>query len=238
MCIFTMMKKKIDIIKVFLCFIVVVVSGSLFNSCKQPSSGFEADSNSRGEPQLSADRPEYDKDSRTFSLTLHTDSTAEANVTFYLLDGDSILMETNDGHFQGIAPLEEGYNVKAKVEWSDTTIFTTAIHVTGFIIPREPVEKLSKDDLKRLFDAKDKASIEIYLAQGVKLLVKESKMKPALVNEILLYLDNHVWKSLEVTAIEYDEYNYITSITLKPIGEKVESVADDKDDTNEFFDEY
>jgi hypothetical protein len=218
--------------------IMIVVACCLGGSCKNSSADSETDSTRRGEPQLSADRPEYDKDSKTFSLTLHTDSIADADVTYYLLDGDSILMKTDDGCFKGIIPLEEGYNVKAKVEWNDTTIMTAVTHVTGFVIPREFVDKLSKEDLKRLFDAKDKTSIETYLSQGIKLIVKDSKMKPTLINEVLLYLDNRVWKSVEVIAIEYDEYNYITSLTLKPVGEKVESVTDDKDEKNEFFDEY
>lgn len=230
------MKKKF-FIKVLLLLIIIVAISSLVSSCKQSATVSESE-NGRGEPQLITERPEYNKDSKTFSLALHTDSTSEANVTFYLLDGDSILMEAIDGIFKGIPPLEEGYNVKAKVEWNDTTIVTPAIHVTGFVIPRDSVEKLSKEDLKRLFDAKDKVSIESYLAQDVKLVVKESKLKPALINEVLLYMESHVWKSIEVTDIEYDDYNYIISITMKPIGEKVESIAEDDDESTDFYDEY
>ena len=231
------MGKKI-IIKALLLLIGIVVSSSLFSSCKQSASGSETEAGERGEPLLIADRPNYDKQSKTFSLTIHADSTAGADVTFYLLDGDSILMESSDGFFEGIAPLEEGYNAKAKIVWSDTIIITSVLHVFGFSIPRESVEKLSKESLKKLFDAKDKASIENYLAQGFKLKVEKSKMKPEMINEVLQYLEIHIWKSVEITAIEYDDYNYITTLTLKPIGEKVESVADEKDESSEFFDEY
>lgn len=231
------MEKKM-IIKAFWLFVAALATSCFICSCKNAPSASETEANRRGEPQLIADRPEYNKESKTFSLTIHADSTAGADVTFYLLDGDSILMESSDGFFEGIAPLEEGYNAKAKVEWSDTTIITPVIHVFGFSIPREPVEKLSKADLKRLFDAKDKTSIENYLAQGFKLKVENSKMKPEMINEVLQYLDNHIWKSIDISVIEYDEYNYITTITLKPIGEKVESVADEKDESTEFFDEF
>ena len=217
-------------------FSVILVLCCIVLGCKLSSSNSDYE-NGRGNPILVIDKPVYDENSKTFSLTVHADSVSDAQVTYYLLDGDSILMQALDGHFTGIAPLEEGYNVKAKVEWSDTTITTMAYHVVGFIVPLKPIEKLSAKELKKLFDTKDKAGIEKCLSQNIKLVVKGSQMTPSMIDEVLLNLESHIWRSVEVMAMEYDEYNYITSITIKPIGEKVETVSNENE-SEMFYDEF
>lgn len=219
----------------FFGFVASVVALTLFVNCK-PSSASGDGGNDRGKPVLYADTPEYDENTKSFSLTLHADSIADAEVTYYLLDGDSLLMQNNDGHFTGIAPLEEGYNVKAAVAWNDTTYVTPIIHVVGFVVPREPVEKLSVEEVTRLINQKDKETMEKHLAQGITLTVVESERKPALLNEVYLYLDSKIWKSVEVKDVKCDDNNLITSITLKPIGEQKEAVAD-QEDASDFYDE-
>lgn len=217
-------------------FSIVSVLCCIVLGCKLSPSNSESE-NGRGNPVLVIDKPVYDENSKTFSLMVHADSVSDAQVTYYLLDGDSVLMNTLDGHFTGIAPLEEGYNVKAKVEWSDTTITTMAYHVVGFIIPLKPIEKLSAKELKKLFDIKDKASIEKCLAQDIKLVVKGSQMTPSMIDEVILNLENHIWSSVEVVAMEYDDYNYITFITIKPVGEKVKTVSNENE-SEMFYDEF
>ena len=66
----------------------------------------------------------------------------EENLLWFILDGDSLLMQNEEGVFTGFAPLEDGYNVQLRVEWNDTTITTPMQHILGFVIPREPVEKM------------------------------------------------------------------------------------------------
>ena len=212
--------------------IAALIVVCLMQSCKQ-SVAPNNEIAPRGEPVLVVEDPVYDKESKTFSLALYADSTAGAEITYYLLYGDSILMQNKEGLFTGIAPFEEGYNVQAKVVWSDTTIFTPIIHRFGFTVPQEPVEKMAAEELQRLINACDKSLKQgknEHVAQGVKLVVNNSQMNaPRMIPDVIILIENKVWKSVEVTSLEYDENNLITSITLKPVGEIIAIDEDDED---------
>lgn len=224
-------------IKTFL--LTATVSATLVLGCKQsPSTEVSNDGNSRGEPTLVCDAPVFDETSQTFSLTIHADSTAGAEVTYCLLDGDSILMACSDGLFTGIAPLEEGYNVLARAVWTDTTITTPKTHVVGFIIPREPIEKLETTELQRLINNKDAETIKNHLSQSIKLITVSGKRKPELLNDVFTFLGMGVWENVAVTDVTYDENNYITTITLKPTEQQDLTTEDVGDDANMFYDEY
>ena len=180
----------------------------------------------------------FDEESKTFSLTLRTDSTAGAEVTYFLIDCDSILMQSTDGKFRGIQPLDEGYNVQAKVVWEDTTIVTPLTHILGFVIPREPVEKLPIKEVQQLINKKDKGLVRgesKYFTQNYDVKVTDSKMPPTSMQEIYTFLKNDVWKSVIVTDVTYDDQNLITSVTLKPVGEQ--NIEADEDD-EEIIDYY
>ena len=216
---------------------LTVITVGIVYSCKQtPATSISNSTTGRGEPTLVTAPPEFDEANQTFTLTLRADSTKGATVTYYLLDGDSLLMQNNDGLFKGVAPLEEGYNVRARVEWEDTTIVTPTVHVLGFIIPREAVEKLSADNLQRLLNEINRDEVNAHIAQDMKLTVVGSQMKPSLLHDVFLYLENKVWESVAVTQVNYDDYNFITSITLKPV-EHIEPIVEN-DGTDEFYDEY
>lgn len=212
--------------------IAALIVACLMQSCKQ--SGAPGNETARrGEPVLVVADPVYDKESNSFSLSLYADSTAGAEITYYLLYGDSVLMQNKEGLFTGIAPFEEGYNVRAKVVWSDTTIMTPVVHRFGFAVPQEPVEKMTAEELQRLINACDKSLKQgknEHVAQGVKLVVNNCQMKaPRMIPDVIILIENQVWESVEVTSLDYDEYNLITSVTLKPVGEKVAVDEDDED---------
>lgn len=216
---------------------LAVTTLGLTQGCKQSSAPGE-DSNRRGEPQLVCDTLIFDEESKTFSLTLRTDSTAGAEVTYFLIDCDSILMQSTDGKFRGIQPLDEGYNVQAKVVWEDTTIVTPLTHILGFVIPREPVEKLPIKEVQQLINKKDKGLVRgesKYFTQNYDVKVTDSKMPPTSMQEIYTFLKNDVWKSVIVTDVTYDDQNLITSVTLKPVGEQ--NIEADEDD-EEIIDYY
>ena len=202
----------------------------LFSGCREKASRSEQVMQ-RGEPVLSNDIPVYDKTTQTFSLTVHADSIGDATVSYALLDGDSVIMKSEDGQFSGITPFEEGYNVRLSAQWEDTTIERT-IHVMDFIVPRDPVEKMTEDELELLINACDKSlrrSKNDHLAQGVKLVVKGTKLSPPLIlPDVITYIENGVWQKVDVIKVEYDDNNLINSITLKPIGEVVD-VDEDED---------
>jgi len=207
-----------------------LIAAGLFSGCREKSAGSEQVMQ-RGDPVLKNDTPVYDETTHTFSLTVHADSIGDATVSYALLDGDSIIMKSDDGKFSGIIPFEEGYNVRLSVQWEDTTI-ERIIHVMDFIVPHEPVEKMTEDELELLINACDKdlrRSKNDHLAQGVKLVVEDTKMTPPqMLPDVITYIENGVWQKVEVTKVEYDDNNLINSVTLKPIGEVVD-VDEDED---------
>ena len=205
----------------------------LCQSCKQTASP-DRSSSSRGEPVLKWDKPVYDEKTKTYSLTLYADSTSEAEVTYFLLDGDSVIMQNKEGLFTGITPFDEGYNVQATVVWSDTTITTPLAHVLDFAEQQERVEKMSAEELQQLIaacDASLKQGKNPHLAQGVKLVVNGCHgQPPSMLPDVIILIENELWKSVSVTSLDYDENNRITSIALKPVGEQVAVEADDEED--------
>lgn len=211
-------------------FLLIVSVVFVLLSCNKANSVNEG--NDRGNPLIVVDTLIYDTESQTFSLQLHTDSIADAEVKYFLFDGDSLLQESTDGRFNGILPLEEGYNVQAQVVWSDTTIVTPVTHLVNFIVPREPVEKISQKDLQTLINAQDRSlrfGDNEHLIQEVD--VKMSDGQDISFQDVFLYLDNKVWLSVQVTDITYDENNLVTTIVLKPTLAPVskEEVDDDFD---------
>jgi len=183
----------------------------------------------RGTPLLIKDTLVYDEVAQSFTLQLHADSVADAKLTFRLYDGDSLIMENSDGLFQGVSPMEEGYYVELQAEWNDTTIVTPQLHVSNFVVPREPVEQLSADELQQLINQKKvRLSDNPHFAQDVKVSVVESQYSLTSLAEVIQYIELGVWKSVEVKDVTYDENNIITSFVLKPIGEA--SPIDEDDD--------
>ena len=73
------------------------------------------------------------------------------------------------------------------------------------------------------------------MAQQVKLTILDSKIKPLLIHDVLLQLENKVWDSVTVSDVEYDENNFIVAITLKPV-EHVEPISEDDEEI--IVDEY
>lgn len=196
----------------------------LAQSCRQTAAPGQ-EGTKRGEPVLVKDTVEYDKESGTFRLEVHADSTAGAKVIFQLIDGDSILMESTDGRFSGIEPFEEGYNVQARVEWEDTTIVTPMLHLSGFVY-REPVEKMPVEELQKLINQRDKSfsvGTNKHVMQGFTLRVTDSQYKVESISDVFMMLKGGIWKSVTVADVTYDDNNLITAIVLKPVGEQQES---------------
>lgn len=191
--------------------------------------------NKRGTPILITDTLIYDADSKTYMLRMRADSTADAKVTFFLCDGDNILQESSDGVFNNVPPQEEGYNVQAKVEWSDTTIITPMRHLTGIVLPSGPVEKIPLIELQALINSMDK-SLKLgkneHIAQSV--LVSTDDGQTTALQDVCLNLDNKIWSSVEVLKVIYDDNNLVTEIVLKPKVAPVDSENIDPD----LFDEY
>jgi len=209
---------------------LILLVGTLLglSACTDEKKKFERPS----ELVLMHEEPVYNEVTQTFSLTLLSDSTEGAKLTYYLLDGDSILMQNETGVFNGIAPLDEGYNIRLQAEWTDTTLFAFD-HIFGFILPREPVEPMSKDELQHLINAKDK-SIKVcdneHLSQGVSVKTIESQYPVTTLLETIERIEQGIWTSVEVKEVSYDENNLITDITLKP-----KEVIPDPEEEEEYY---
>lgn len=190
----------------------------LLHSCNGcPSDGGDHESQEIGTPTIVVDTLVFDSISQTFSINLHTDSVGKANVTYFLFDGDSLLQENKDGVFNGINPHEEGYNIQIQVVWPDTTITTPMRRLTGFILPREPVEQIPLAELKALINSKDKSlklGTNEHIAQNVSVSLEGGQ--PTSLQDVFLNLDNNVWSSVEITKVTFDDNNLVTSIELKP----------------------
>lgn len=210
------------------CGLTTIVGICMLPGCGKTYSGESL----RGNPTIVVESgPTYDKSTHSFALTLRADSTAGASVTYYLLDGDNIVQENESGRFEGVASLEEGYNVRIKVVWKDTTIVTPMTHVVGFVVPREPVERISKTDLERIFNAADRGQLDDYVVQGVRILLEDGQSSS--LQDAFTYIKNKVWTKVCVTDVAYDENNYVNLITIK-----VEKAPETESDDDEFFDEY
>jgi len=186
----------------------------------------------RGEPVLTHEVPQFDKASGTFSLTVKADSVEGADLVFSLMVGDSVLAKNSEGKFEGIAPFEEGYDVKLEAQWPDTVI-ERICHVMDFIVPAAPVEKLSPEELAKLVNAKDESlslGTNEHLVQGVTFHVIDSKMQPQMLPDVIVLIETGVWKGVEVVKLEYNEKNLITDITVRPVGEKADVIDEEDED--------
>lgn len=184
-----------------------------------------------GEIIATPDEPVYDKVSGSFTLMVHADSVDDATMTYMLFDGDSLIMQNETGEFTGIPSLEEGYNVQARAEWSDTTMTSPLIHVNGFIY-HEPVEKMNKDELQRRINAKDdslKLNKDPHIVQGVKIKMTNATLEASTLLEVIQNIENGFWPSVKVKTVTYNDDNRITAIVLQPTQENPPSLPDDED---------
>lgn len=188
----------------------------------------------RGEPVVKWERPVEDSISHTFSLALRTDSVDGAIVIYQLMDNGEVLM-TRDGattEFVGIEPLDDGYDVKMRAEWPNDTIITRTVHISGFVLAPPPFEPLSADALQQLINAKDisiKRGTDERISQSMTLTVTNAAEKPTMLREVIKLIDNGLWQSVIVTNVELDpDSKQILSITLKPVGEKVEEMEEEE----------
>jgi hypothetical protein len=172
------------------------------------------------EPVLSSSSPLYDDISNTFSISVMADSTDGASLTFYLKERGNVIQENHDGKFSGIKPLDEGYDVEVNIQWQDTAI-VSSIHVVDFVVPDEPVDKMSADEMEKLINAHDRSSRQIiysHITQGLKIVVTDSNVpKPQILSDVFTLLVNEVWQSVKVEELEFNPFNLISSITLRPV---------------------
>lgn len=176
------------------------------------------------------DEPIFDEATQTFSLTTYADSTEDATVTYELLDGDQTIMQNQTGQFTGIAPLDDGYFISVRAEWSDTVITAPVMHVNGFVY-KERVEQMPKSELESLINAKDREiqnNENPHLIQGLKVKVTNATLEASTLHEVIQYINNGFWPSIKVLDVSYNEENRITSVTLQPTSEDLPEEADEE----------
>lgn len=203
----------------------------LLSGCKGKVGGTD-DAARRSEPVLTHDTPVYDETTGTFSLDLKADSVSGADLVYSLIDGDSVVMKNDNGRFSGIAPLEDGYDVKLEVRWNDTVI-ERRFHILDFVVPRMPVDKISPGELERLINSTDKSereSLRQYLAQSVVFNVHGGKLQPKILSDAITLIAAGQWQAVEVEQLQYNDQNLITEITVRPVGEQSDDIDTDDED--------
>lgn len=223
------MKKAVRLISLLLS---LTLFGLFLTNCSGKGGKGGTGDEKRGEPVLTHEVPLYDEASGTFSLTVGADSVEGADLVFYLMMGDSVLVKNTDGKFKGIAPFEEGYNVKLEVQWPDTVIVREC-QIMDFIVPSAPVEKLSPEEFAKLVNAKDESlrlGTNEHVTQGVAFHVVGSKMQPQMISDAIMLIETGVWKAVEVVKLEYNEKNLITDVTVRPVGEKADVIDEEDED--------
>lgn len=213
--------------------IPVLMSLSLFAALLTNCGGKSSDETAENRnPVLSHGTPLYDEGTGTFSLEVSADSVEGASLMYSLILGDSVMARNEEGRFSGINPFEEGYDIKLEAQWPDTLI-ERMCHVMDFVVPTAPVEKISTSDLAALINAKDESlrtGSNEHIAQGVTLNVTGSRMQPQMLPDVLVLIENGVWKSVEVIKLDYNDKNLVTDITLRPVGEKADVIDDEDED--------
>lgn len=226
-----MEKKRLFGLSPIVATLPLIIVCTILSGCKDNGSDANV-GGERGEPVLTHEGPQYDEATGTFSLVVRTDSVGGATLRYSLIDGDSVIMRSDDGSFSGIAPFDEGYDVKLEVEWPDTVI-ERRCHIMDFVVPAAPVEKISAEDFAKLINARAESlrrSTDEHVAQGVIFRVVDSKMQPQMLPDAITLIENGLWQSVEVVRLQYNDNNLITEITVRPIGEKTDDIDIDDED--------
>ncbi len=207
----------------------LILAFALFTNCSGNTGSVDEN---RCEPVLTCEDPVFDETTQTFSLTVKADSVEGATLVFSLVRGDSVLIRNEGGKFDGIAPFDEGYDVKLEAQWPDTTI-ERICHIMDFMVPTAPVEKISPEDFAKLINDKDE-SLQLgtneHIAQGVSFHVVDSKMQPQMLPDVIVLIENGVWQAVEVVNLEYNKYNLITDVTVRPVGEQADIIDEEDED--------
>ena len=103
---------------------------------------------------------------------------------------------------------------------SDTII--CSIEKTGFIKQQAVAKKMTVAELQSKIDNRDTSLMGVgendYLSPDYKLkivgLPKDAVNVPSTLGEVFDKLDNEIWESVKVNALEYDEMNRIVKITM------------------------
>lgn len=210
----------------------VLVLGSTLQGCSQ-STGIKSAGRSNN-PDLKCDTMLYDEQKGTFCVTVLADSVEGAQLAFQLLDGDSVLSQSSDGRFAGIAPCKEGYDVKMEAQWPDTTI-VRRIRVFP-VAPVPPVDPLSKEQLAQLINSRDKTLIDgsnKYIAHDVEVSVKGSQLVKgrSSLQDVVMRLENNEWAEVIVDNMTHDEATkLVKTVVLRPQGEKIPQPDPDTED--------
>lgn len=183
-------------------------------------------------PKLCYSSPLYDESSQTFSIKAYADSADDAALCFTLLANGDTISVSHNGTFNNIEPFEEGYNLMMEAQWKDTIIIRNS-HIYGFVVPQSSIEKMSANELEKLINGCDETirlSSNPHLVQNIELSVVDNKQSPPKVlSEVISFIKNETWSSVEVVQVEYEDNNRITKITIKPVGEKTIEVDDEED---------
>lgn len=172
--------------------------------------------------------PMYDKETDSYSLAVNADNVPNGVILEYYIrdafDENKVIATSKDGKFSGIkASTTDGNTYMVGVKQDGRRMMVAERNVAGFV----PVVTVAKDkkmtmaDIQKLIESE---STSLYSDPNFSpnLSFKVTNLAsgdscPKDFSELLSKLKMEIWKSVSVSAIDFDENNRVNSITLKVV---------------------
>lgn len=179
-------------------------------------------------PTLEVSELTFEDEGYTFEVTVNNAPAQKYVFAIYdAFDDKKLIMKDDDGKFEGVpySEAEGGSYRLAILDATADTLLCSFKTVPGFIRQEKPEKKMSVAQLQAMIDARDESLLGLgenkYLAPDYKIkfvgLPKGAKNVPTILAEVNEKIDNFVWDSAKVTALEYDDMNRICLITMKVV---------------------
>lgn len=177
-------------------------------------------------PTLEVGELTFEDEGYAFEVTVNNAPAQKYVFAVYdAFDDNKIIMKDDDGKFESVpySKAEGGSYRLAILDATADTLLCSFKTVPGFIRQEKPEKKMSVAQLQAMIDARDESLLglgeNIYLAPDYKIkfvgLPKGAKNVPTILAEVNEKVDNFVWESAKVTALEYDDMNRICLITIQ-----------------------
>jgi hypothetical protein len=167
--------------------------------------------------------PKQDNNTGKYNLTVEIKNLPEKATAEYSIRDEqtnNVIVKSNNGKLRNI-PANESEKYKLLIEWTDSlgvqmSPFETT--VTGFKPFEKPKPKpMTVEELESKINKQENLSRNSKILPNVKLIftnIQEGETVPETFDEIYNKFTFNKWTSVKVDAVEYDDNNKITSITI------------------------
>ena len=176
-------------------------------------------------PKITVGDLVFEKDG--YSFEVNVENSPKGKYYYIILDtydNNKEIARCNNGKFEKIPPSEADggtYDIALRDASCDSVI--CKINKPGFIVQKAVTSKMSLGELQKKIDDKDESLMGVgkndYLSPECKIefigLPKDALNVPTTMAEVFEKLDFEVWTSVKVTALEYDDMNRISKISMR-----------------------